>query len=176
MQIKVSSEEDPELIDLFIKCFMDDSYYSSLYPDTATRKVVLETEFAESLNFCMKHGCAYKMYDKKLVAYLLFFNYFYFKKSYPEQFEKLFGANDVYKSLNQFDENVVFILSIGVDKQYRNKGLASKLVDKVIKNYKFYSIASDLSNEISLRIFQKRKFNVEKIKDGYFLAYKESKC
>jgi ribosomal protein S18 acetylase RimI-like enzyme len=182
--IKLNKQNYKELQCLFSECFENDSYYSKVLLNTSIRKETMDKGIKDILEFCLKNDGAYGVFkNKKLIGFLLLFNYHKTKKLDSEQFETIFKLGlceeelpykeKIHDKISSNGINVIYLLSIGVAKKYRRRGIAKKLIDFVIKNYKKYYIVSDVSNLLSMGIYKKRNFECEKIDENYFLVVRK---
>ena len=145
----------------------------------------MKISFQEVIEFCLNNNNVLGVFEEKenLIGFLIFFDYLEVKSKFPKIFNKIFGANkiekfpyfnEIHKKLLESYENIIYLLSLGVKKEYRRKKIASSLFDFLIKNCEGYSIASDISNEDSLEIYKKRNFIIEKISEDYYYVKTKS--
>ena len=186
--VKISNIKESEidaLMSLFAHCFRDDYYYAKLFPCAQNRDKELQEAFWEAVRFCVTDGESYKIADKDIImAFALFFNYQKTKNGNLEMFDDIFKGtgenmilpykNELHDKIDKLGEDTLFMLSIGVGKEYRGKGLASKLMDFVISTHKSDNIASDVSNIDSLPMYEHRNFVIEPIESGYFLVWRKA--
>lgn len=182
--VRLKKENQDELIELFLDCFCEDPYYEKMFLNKNTIRSDMKISFQEVIEFCLNNNNVLGVFEEKenLIGFLIFFDYLEVKSKFPKIFNKIFGANkiekfpyfnEIHKKILESYENIIYLLSLGVKKEYRRKKLASTLFDFLIQNYEGYSIASDVSNEISLEIYKKRNFKIEKIaKDYYYVKTK----
>ena len=183
--VRLNKNNQDKLLDLFVDCFCEDSYYQKLFPNKNTIRNDMKISFQEVIEFCLNNNNVLGVFEEKenLIGFLIFFDYLEVKSKFPKIFNKIFGANkiekfpyfnEIHKKLLESYENIIYLLSLGVKKEYRRKKIASFLTDFLIKNYESYSIASDISNEASLEIYKKRDFVIEKISENYYYVKTKS--
>ena len=183
--VRLNKNNQDKLLDLFVDCFCEDSYYQKLFPNKNTIRNDMKISFQEVIEFCLNNNNVLGVFEEKenLIGFLIFFDYLEVKSKFPKVFNKIFGANkiekfpyfnEIHKKLLESYENIIYLLSLGVKKEYRRKKIASFLTDFLIKNYESYSIASDISNEASLEIYKKRDFVIEKISENYYYVKTKS--
>lgn len=183
--VRLKKENRDILIELFLDCFCEDSYYKKIFPNKNTIRNDMKISFQEVIEFCLYNNNVLGVFNEKdnLIGFLIFFDYLEIKSKFPKIFNKIFGANkiekfpyfnEIHKKLLESYENIIYLLSLGVKKEYRRKKIASFLTDFLIKNYESYSIASDISNEASLEIYKKRDFVIEKISENYYYVKTKS--
>lgn len=183
--IRLKKDNQNKLIELFLDCFSKDVYYQKLFPNKNTIRNDMKISFQEVIEFCLNNNNVLGIFEEKenLIGFLIFFDYLEVKSKFPKIFNKIFGANkiekfpyfnEIHKKLLESYENIIYLLSLGVKKEYRRKKIASTLIDFLIKNYEGYSIASDISNETSLEIYKKRNFIIEKISENYYYVKTKS--
>ncbi len=184
MELKRLSNADfEEVMELFCLCFNDDPFYEKLFPNKATRKDEMKSQFGSNVMFHLEHGICHGLVEgKALIGFMLCFDYFAVKKEHSDVFYSTFGAKaqldshlpyyeKIHKKIEALEDNCIFCLSVAIDPRYRRMGLASLLMDKLLCGN--YNICSDVSNEASLEIYKKRGFETEEIdKDYYFISRK----
>lgn len=76
--------------------------------------------------------------------------------------------NKYIKTINK-DSN--YIVLIGVNKNFRKRGLAKKLVKTYLQYYnKKDLVFSDIDNKYSLKIFKSLNFSIKEVNKNYFIA------
>ncbi len=177
--VRLKKDDEDKLLELFLDCFCEDPYYKKLFPDKNTIRNDMKVSFQEVIAFCLDNNNVFGVFENEnnLIGFLIYFDYLEVKSKDSKMFNKIFGTNkiekipyfnEIHKKLLDSYENIIYLLSLGVKEEYRKKGIASTLIDFLIKNYEGYSIASDVSNEVSLEIYRKRNFMIEKISDNYY--------
>ena len=172
--VRLKKDDQNELIELFLDCFSEDIYYQKLFPNKNTIRNDMKISFQEVIEFCLNNNNILGVFEEKgnLIGFLIFFDYLEIKSKFPKIFNKIFGANkiekfpyfnEIHKKLLESYENIIYLLSLGVKKEYRREKIASTLIDFLIENYEGYSIASNTSNENFIEICRKRNFIIEKI-------------
>ncbi len=179
----LSRADLPEVMELFVQCFIDDHYYTNLIPDSQKREETMRTRFSQDIGYCLEQGASWGERDAsgKLAAFIIALDYKKTKANNAQVFARIFGGEVVngevqlpygerfHNKVNKISERVLFLLSMAVRPDCRRQGLASKLIDWIIETYPDYSLAGDVSNEESLPIYQKRGFWIQPIDEGYFL-------
>jgi len=179
--VKLNKGQFKDLQNLFFECFKNDPYYLKVFSNKSTRDELKGPAFSSIFLFLLKKDCVYGIYnDKSLIAFLLLFDYHKTKYFHKEQFETIFKnysfekeipyKKEIHEKIDNYGDNVIYLLSIGVSKRYRRRGIAKKLIEFAIKNYHNYYLVSDVSNVSSLGIYKKLNFECEKIDDNYFLV------
>ena len=182
--IKLNTEQLDDLKNLFSECFENDSYYVKMFPRSLTRKKRIGVVFLNTLLYCINNDGAYGIFnDKKLIAFFLLFNYHRTKSTHTEQFNEIFKINSrekklphkkkIHDKIDCLGTDVIFLLSMGVSKDFRRKGIAGKFIDFAIENYPNNYLAGDVSSALSMAIYKKRKFECTKIEDDYFLVIRK---
>ena len=182
--VKLNEEQLNNLLCLFSECFKNDPYYLKIFSNTSIQEELMGLTFSNTLLFCLRKDGAYGIFeDKKLIAFLLLFNYHKTKSNHAEQFEAIFKRDsrekefpykqEIHDKIAGYGHDVIYILSIGVSKDYRRRGIAGKLIDFAIENYQNHYLVSDVSNASSIPIYEERNFKCEKIDDDYFLVIRE---
>lgn len=166
------TEIDNEIIDLYIECFKKDKIFVSRDKDILNdRKSIIKL-----FNYYIKYGtilytkryskkisflCALKMNEvlKDRDAVKLIFD----KGKYPE----------INKYISKIDKNSNYIVLVGVNKNFRKRGLAKKLVRTYLHYYnKKDLVFTDIDNKYSLKIFKSLNFSVKEVDKNYFIAEK----
>lgn len=166
------TEIDNEIIDLYIECFKKDKIFVSRDKDILNDRESIIKLF----NYYIKYGtilytkryskkisflCALKMNEvlKDRDAVKLIFD----KGKYPE----------INKYISKIDKNSNYIVLVGVNKNFRKRGLAKKLVRTYLHYYnKKDLIFTDIDNKYSLKIFKSLNFSVKEVDKNYFIAEK----
>lgn len=166
------TEIDNEIIDLYIECFKKDKIFVSRDKDILNDRESIIKLF----NYYIKYGtilytkryskkisflCALKMNEvlKDRDAVKLIFD----KEKYPE----------INKYISKIDKNSNYIVLVGVNKNFRKRGLAKKLVRTYLHYYnKKDLIFTDIDNKYSLKIFKSLNFSVKEVDKNYFIAEK----
>lgn len=188
MHLHILRKNDLEtVLDLFCECFISDHYYQQLFAGCDDISVAMRDAFRSSVSFCLEKGISVGIVNNgELLAFALFFDYKKTQDSRRASFNEIFGVHDgdqlpYYEKLHHEIENlkgeVLYLLSIAVSTDYRQCGLASGLIDYMLSHYSEYSIVSDVSNKDSLKIYEKRNFQVSIIEDKYFyVAHKQGEA
>lgn len=166
------TEIDNEIIDLYIECFKKDKIFVSRDKDILNDRESIIKLF----NYYIKYGtilytkryskkisflCALKMNEvlKDRDAVKLIFD----KEKYPE----------INKYISKIDKNSNYIVLVGVNKNFRKRGLAKKLVRTYLHYYnKKDLVFTDIDNKYSLKIFKSLNFSVKEVDKNYFIAEK----
>jgi len=182
--VKLNEEKFNDLQCLFFECFENDPYYSKIFSNASTREELLGPIFSSILLFCLSKDGAYGVYkNKKLIAFLLLIDYHKTKCFNKEYFETIFikyfhgkelpYKKEIHDKISSYGVDVIYLLSMGVSKNFRRRGIAKKLIDFAIENYHNYYIVGDVSNASSITLYEKRNFKCEKIDDDYFLVIRK---
>lgn len=183
VQIKLAalwSGDLEKVLNLFCQCFLDDPFYTSSFPERETRSSRMRQAFRESIAYCLSTGLSLGMMDERgqLAAFLLCFDYSAARLEHPDLFRGIFGAQEgqpipyndqLHNHILRLNGNTLYLLSMAVAPEYRRMGLASGLIDTVIRSYPQFNLAGDVSNESSLSIYRERNFQVTDIYPGYYL-------
>lgn len=177
MEISKLNEIDlSQLTDLYYDCFKDDHYYIQYYGKENIKNTICN-HFRNIFLFLLQQGMCYGIkYNNKLIAFILCFDYNYIKQTNSAGFYSIFDCISedtlLYKKEihDKLDKNKQYLyeVAIGVKPEYRRQGLASKLIDYIITEYRQFNIVSDISNEESLNIYKRRNFDIEKIDENYY--------
>lgn len=179
--INLNPDDIDSVIDLFCDCFSEDHYYLQLLKEFEDKKEAMRTLFRDGIAYCLKDGISIGVEDNdKLVAFALLFDYKKAKQNRRYEFYKIFGADDsdeklpysesIHKTIELIDGNTLYLLSLAVSDPFRRRGVASGIVDYILKHYNDYSIVSDVSNIYSLTIYRDRNFSISTISNGYYLV------
>ena len=165
----------PLVADLAGECFIDDPFYLHLSAEREKRMQLIRDIFAESIRICVDHGYAYmRMEGEMVVSFALWFNYGKLKSEYPDDFNFIFKGSEVaqniktslsdefYKIDNYLKGNreYLYLLAIGVRKEYQRKGYATQMVRIVQDCFPNYNLFSDISNKDSVALYLKLGFRV----------------
>jgi len=183
---KVEKSDLAELMLLFTKCFEDDLYYAKLFPNQSARASEMKKAFEKPIGYCFEDDGAYGVYDNDtLIAFILFFDYQKAKNTDQSMFEKIFKGNNkniplpyktkIHDRIDCLGRRIVYLLSMGVSKEYRKKGIASELIDFMIRNHPNDYLVGDVSNSSSMAIYEHRDFSVEKLDDDYYFIKHDPK-
>lgn len=166
------TEINNEIIDLYIECFKKDKIFVSRDKDILNDRESIIKLF----NYYIKYGTILytKRYSKKISflctlkmnevlkdrdAVKLIFD----KGKYPE----------INKYISKIDKNSNYIVLVGVNKNFRKRGLAKKLVRTYLHYYnKKDLVFTDIDNRYSLKIFKSLNFSVKEVDKNYFIAEK----
>lgn len=183
--IRPIEQQDVENIAcLAAECFLDDVFYADLSDNLVERNRILIDLFSESVQICMKYGYAYLVEnDGILVAFCLWFDYGFLRKKSPESFSFIFpsGKDSVYsgKIYNELLEiekwvetntEYLYLLALGVKSEFRRRGIARGLVQKIIDAFPQYNLFSDISNPNSVTLYESLGFEVLGKQEGCTLV------
>ena len=178
-----------EVTNLFCDAFEKDPYYRDLLESRkATSLRDLCDTFSPSFAYCLKQdGFCYGVYEQdRLIAFILTTD---FNKLYSEKdaYDAMFGIGDSEKKTQKEErlhsrlatirdekDKSIYCLSIAVAEDYRGRGLATLLIDKIINDYTEYDLIADVSNEDSLGIYKIRDFTIDRIDDQYYFLHRDS--
>ena len=185
----LKSNASNEVLRLFCESFKNDAYYRNLIESNGVNSLYeLSDIFSQAISYCLQEEeFSYGIYDgNELVAFILTTDFKKLCKD-KEMYNFIFGMdssdkNDTKKQILQEKlsiiengkKNTVYCLSIAVCERYRNNGIASLLIDKIINRYPEYDIIADVSNKDSLGIYKVRDFKIEDIDDNYFFLHRDS--
>ena len=80
---------------------------------------------------------------------------------------------EINKYISKIDKNSNYIVLVGVNKNFRKRGLAKKLVRTYLHYYnKKDLVFTDIDNKYSLKIFKSLNFSVKEVDKNYFIAEK----
>lgn len=170
------------VLDLFCESFEEDSYYRHLFQDKKTRKIEMRNAFRNSISFCVEQGTSLGIFDQKqLIAFILCFDYKKTLNDNPIIFKEIFAginyvgeklpyADSIHATCSNISGDVMFLLSVSVNREYQKMGIASSLLDAMLHKYPGFSFVSDVSNSNSLSMYSKRNFQVTKIEENYYLV------
>lgn len=177
-QILHGKDFDKEnILPIFKECFCDDKYYKEHFLSD-----ISFDSWCESLlpvfEYCLNSDFSYVVVENnKIIGFALAFNYFNCKENNYEMFERIFKdsisntipyIDSIHNKIDAHD--TVFLLLIAVGLDYRRKRLASQMLDKIILENSCYDIVSDVDNFLSLEMYKKRKFTIQKIESDYFFV------
>lgn len=176
-----------DVLELFYKSFNNDTYYRDLIESNKVSSIYeIRDVFSQAINYCLQEeGFSYGIYnDSELIAFILTTD---FKKLCrdKEMYNFIFGTDTLDKNSLRKEKlqkklsnikngkyDTIYCLSIAVAESYRNKGIASLLIDKIITLFAEYHIITDVSNKDSLGIYKTRNFKQEDIDDHYFFLHR----
>lgn len=175
MNLKPITEETLSTIaHLASECFIDDPFYRDIATSPEQRLAALEQIFIQSIRICIKYGYAYYYeQDGKSSAFALWFNYNKLKKQDKTAYNHIFPVNHnspihkkIQKELYQIDDIIcdnteyLYLLAIGVTKNFRRQGIATRMIESVQKAYPEYNLFADLSNRQSAKLYQRLGFEL----------------
>ncbi|MCM1218462.1 MAG: GNAT family N-acetyltransferase [Lachnospiraceae bacterium] len=113
---------------------------------------------------------------KQLIGVLLGFNVLGWFNSHRKEFNHVFNFNNAqadywYNTVTQHfkeaDRKLMYIYMIGVDEQFRKKGVATLLIKKTVDMYqKEYTLISDASNPIAMPMWLSNGFKEIRVGSG----------
>ena len=168
-------------VDLFCECFAEDHYYGIMFPDQSTRRDEMRKAFTQSISFCIRQGNSIGIKrDGTLVAFLLCIDYRAARENDEQSFRMLFAnrqhrgelpyESTLHGGILELSGRTIYGMSIAVDPALRRRGIASALVDAILRRHPDCNFASDVSNEASLEIYRRRNFEVRPLDKGYHLV------
>jgi ribosomal protein S18 acetylase RimI-like enzyme len=157
-----------ELAGLFAECFIEDPYYARVFPGPRDRLPRMKEMIRQPLDYCLERGGVYGIEaDGAAVAFMVYLDYHRLRHEDPRMYHIIFtGENEktapcldrIKDQTLKLGEHVMYLLLLGVRKEYRNRGMAGELVDFLIRSYPCHRIVSDVSNEGSLGMYRRRGF------------------
>lgn len=168
---RLTLTEMDQLKALFVQEFLDDHYYSQLYPDRDSRAGYMKKAFHKCFLCCLQQGNSMGVFEgDRLIAFLLCLDYGRLRGSTVD-LRDIFGvsktAQQLQTRLDKLGENVIYLISIAVDQAYHRMGLASALVDVMIAEHPGCTFAGDVSNGASLPIYRARGFQMSQMEPDY---------
>lgn len=166
---------------LFSRCFKNDWYYKCCVSNfKSIKKAVLE---------CLKEHLSFGVYvNRKLIGVLLAIDYRKIKSDI-ERYKTVLVIDSIdeipypklWEKLESISGKIIYIPAIFVHKKYRRQGLASAMLDSTILKQQmqcyYYdekiTITSDVSNPLTLPMYERRKFDVINMSDNYSLVLRE---
>ena len=178
---KLTVRDQKEVVTLFCRCFSDDPYYSSLLSQKGASGTSLEALAATSIQYCLQQGICFGLTEKeRLIAFILCFDYRSSKSNDPQAFHRIFSAGPdtgplpyqgpLHDHLSSLPGEIVYCLSVASDPAFRRQGMASFLVDHVLRSFPGHYFVSDVSNPSSLEIYRRRCFSVQNLDTDYYLV------
>ncbi len=179
MELRVLQETDLEAVqDLFCESFREDPYYARLFGSSKDQSGSMRDTFRSSLHFCLLSGLSLGAVDDgKLAAFALLFDYGQTRNEHKAVFNGIFGIREgeplpyehtLHREIQALQGDTHYLLSLAVAEPYRMHGLASAMIDAVLRRSPHANLVSDVSNEGSLAIYRKRNFCVTAIDKHYF--------
>lgn len=179
--IELKSENIEEVLTLFYSCFKDDHYYNDFFNKNNIQIQDMCNLFRSSIEYCINSGYSIGTIDNynNLIGFALFFNYNEALLNNYKVFCDIFGADEngelsfyteLHTYIRKLNGETLYLLSIGVDPNLRRNGIASDMIDYILKKYNKYNIVSDVSNTNSLSMYSKRNFSIKKLDDAYHLV------
>ena len=130
------------------------------------------------LDFLVSKGFVFGGYvDGKLISFIIFFNYReLFFSSFNIPIEYLFSSlsdfcisDTISDKVLDMGEEIILIRKIGVSAEFKSKGVESKLISFVCRNFYTSKIISCVDNEVYLKLFKELMFSV-KVSEGCYLV------
>ena len=179
MELRLLQETDFEAVqELFCLCFQADPYYTRLFGSATDRTDRMRHAFADSIRFCLCGGLSLGAMDGgKLAAFALLFDYPQTRTEHRDTFDRIFGGRPgealpyeetLHQEIQALEGDIHYLLSIAVAPPYRMCGLASALIDAALCRNPHAHLASDVSNENSLAMYQNRSFRITAIDRQYY--------
>ena len=174
--VTLKTENTPEVLALFCRCFSADPYYVKMFPDAATRENAMADAFSESVTWCLRQGMSMGVRQgSSLVAFILCLDY---RRMDRAAFRMIFSAGTeevpyrqtFHDRVRALPGDIVYSLSIAVDPSFRRRGLASGLLDQVLRRYPHRHFVSDVSNTDSLSMYRTRDFQITELDKDYHLV------
>lgn len=180
---EIRSDALRDVLDLFAESFQNDPYYMKLFPDENSRVDQMKKDFLPQIGYCLQNGLAYGIFDgEKLIAFVLTIQCDQLRRD-RSMYDAVFGLSHdddnspvkqtLQKQISVLSDQTVYCLSVAVSDEYRNHGLASVLIDRILDRFPSFPVVSDVSNKESLKIYTARGFTVEELGTDYFFIKKE---
>lgn len=171
-----------EVTNLYEDCFKDNKYFLEQFKNNDLH-IIMQTSFKDMFRYCINNNLCYGIYcENKIIALYLAFNYYELKRNDIKQFNNVFTSDynctdypyihELHDKINLFDKPIMYILAVLVAKEARGLKLANCLINDILNRFNSYTIISDVTNPILLRIFEKRNFIIDYIDDNYYLVHK----
>ena len=175
----LSANDLKDVVELFKACFIDDPYYAKQFRDQDEKIDAFHHQFSENILFCIRQGSCFGIRDgeDRLLAFLLCFDYNAARNGSVDAFCSIFGCasldelpyrEELHRRILEQKEKTLYVLSLAVREQERRQGIGSCLIDHLIVSYPDYDIVSDVSNPLSLSIYEKRGFAIRLIDEAYY--------
>lgn len=176
---RLSLSDLDNTIELFQEAFKDDHIYNECEFSISAG---LPNSFKNSIKYSIENGISFGYFiNAKLIGFILAFDYNDGMKNHYNSMKEIFEMQDSGESLYGdelsilFDEakkhnSLYYIMSIAVKNEYRQKGIASSLLDKLMESTNNADIISDVSSMISIPMYIKRQFKIEDIENDYKLV------
>jgi len=143
---KIYESDYDECLELFIDCFKDDLYIAMMLPKESTRAAIMIKEFGQNIRYCARNDGLYGAYDNnRIIAFIAFCNYQKLKQTDSSRLERMFKGEskkiifphekELFSRIDCLGGRVIYLLSMGVNKDYRNKGIAGSLIDFMMKSF-----------------------------------------
>lgn len=172
------------LAKLASECFVDDEFYKSLEKDQKNRKEIIKNLFVESICICNLYGKTYVyQFNDEFVGFALVVNWTKLKND-KKAFNYLFTSSNSNLNIKlseelKYLENIsgekqdwIYLLAICVSSSYRRKGIATKLVRKILEDFPNHNIFSDISNQYSIELYKHLGFEIlETIENCTFIKH-----
>jgi len=74
--VRLNKNNQDKLLDLFVDCFCEDSYYQKLFPNKNTIRNDMKISFQEVIEFCLNNNNVLGVFEEKenLIGFLIFFD------------------------------------------------------------------------------------------------------
>ena len=181
--------EEEEVVRIAVQAFMQDRYFLEQIPDPKVREKELALIYRQGIELCRKNSggvlAVYK--DGKAAGFLMYFDYKRFRRQNLEDFKKVFGVSirhnkvapssfrEIHQGAMRLKEDPVYVLAIGVVKEYQHQGIGRELFDAFLDKFSGRPVMSDISGPFFLRLCQRFGFKVKPISTTCYLAVRGSK-
>lgn len=183
----IKPDEYNLVVDLAVEVFMNDKFFIKHFPDEDIRREKLAEIYRDGLEICDKNfgGTMVAKRDGKVVGFLMYFDYVKFRKSNLEDFKKVFGVEIQYNHVTPISfakihrmvvkskQNPVYVLAIGVGKNYQHQGIGKTLFAYFLKRFEGRVIMSDISGPFFLRLCRKYGFDLTPVSDVCYTAVRK---
>lgn len=173
---KLNQTDMDAIVRLFNDAFQHDHIYEDHQFDIQNNGALFRT----AIEHAVIHGHSLGAFlDSTLVSFLLGFDYHTGMAQYPHAMADIFCLDETgrsaYHELTPFFQearkhpNLYYIMSLATQQEFRNQGLAGKLIDVLITHTN-KDIISDTSSAISTTLCRHRGFQITQLGEDYHLA------
>lgn len=154
-----------------------DDYFKRVFGKSSVELEVLR-KFSPDVMNAIKYGQCYGAFVKgKLVGVLFSFNLIDWKNNHKQEYNHVFDGDDnfinsVLEFFSMQNTDVSYVFAVGVDEQFRCKGIATKLIKTLCKDYgDKFTIVSDATHKLAMPMWLSNGFR-EEVHNGITLVIK----